>query len=105
MFKFPEYSSTDFSNATPAESVCIFSTALLNNFDTFLLVFSDICLNISGIGSYVNFIFDLNMFNAFLISSSSSTLNLYFCDMYFPIKADAINTLKNKVQGEEKCNL
>ena len=67
----------------------------LNNFDTFLLVFPDICLNISGIGSYVNFIFDLNMFNAFLISSSSSTLNLYFCDIYLPIKADDIKTKKS----------
>lgn len=60
-----ETSSTALSHATPADSVFILSTAILNKLEIFLFEFIEIPTNISGIGSYVNFILDLNMFNAF----------------------------------------
>ena len=71
LFIFPEKLSTASSQAILAEAFSIFVTDFENSCDIFLLEFSDICLNISGIGSYVNLILDLNMFNAFFISSSS----------------------------------
>ncbi len=60
------YSSTAISQAFPAVQVLIFSFDILKILPTVLSNLFDISKNMSGIGSYVYFIFAFNRFNALL---------------------------------------